>query len=506
MSGWDDLFALAGGVEQEETTTTESNNQVISPITLTGCNTGGKKYSNKSSHEREQNNENDKKQEQRIKRRRQHQNNASVVDEDLSMEKMLESRFWESSTDRIAPWPQWLVLREPLINKKAKSKNRKTNHTIQNQYDVTESSPDSLIEPLQRSLYFSVENTTHHPRKGDDLHHFFLEMFAEVRNIRCCCACYTGLFNGSAPSSSKPRSNDHYEAYSRSAVDRSRRLMNKTHSQLSASSRSCVSIIPPGELEILHEKCVGLLKSCDIWLAKITVTKTAAGPAEPNLGNRACFDEVLKVIIDSDAVYYRLYYLQIAGMLPLVTLDRHGSTCAESSKKKFKTCRVKTSSIFIPHPTTYFGIDSMCWDVASGLKCTNTFLNEIKQEFRASGHQEEELDSLIDQFGLAPLVCNTLSHPLYFLRRIKMMETILLFWNSGWSKSNDTLALIKSALRGKSTIPTSINSGNEINFYEQHETLAPTILSGDTLFLFNIEIYRVFGILFLSKIFFIYFS
>ena len=133
---------------------------------------------------------------------------------------------------------------------------------------------------------------------------------------------------------------------------------------------------------------------------------------------------VVRVIMECDAVYYYLYYLQ--------------------------TTNVSKQNDFVPHPVFYFGETLDELDDAK-----NHCLRRIK-------HFEN--DSLRKRFSLN---CRPLEEdPLTVIHHVRFLETVQLFHLSGWLTANETESQFRLAARHP------VGPG----IYERHETPAPALL------------------------------
>ena len=130
--------------------------------------------------------------------------------------------------------------------------------------------------------------------------------------------------------------------------------------EITSKLLSLTSTLPlSGEASILEGKCSALHRAVAAWRSG-----RDGAPAD--------FDTIIRVIIASDELYYRLYYLQLIEVLP-----------------------ISTSGAYIPHPTNYFVADRLCWDTVGGTRCVSKLLKrggkipEIMKEYSTAATQSK---------------------------------------------------------------------------------------------------------------------
>jgi len=137
--------------------------------------------------------------------------------------------------------------------------------------------------------------------------------------------------------------------------------------------------------------------------------------------------------------------------------------------------------VFIPHPTIYFG--ELAWDVASGVSYLDEFVIEITHALARGGEGTEKTRVLSHEIAhlahLSEVGESTKKlHPLELLHYFRLLETIVLFWGSGYSKETASeLEDILQSTKHKSHASDGKRSV-EFDFYARHETPAVPIISG----------------------------
>eukprot|EP00554_Chaetoceros_debilis_P008040 CAMPEP_0194080112 /NCGR_PEP_ID=MMETSP0149-20130528/6181_1 /TAXON_ID=122233 /ORGANISM="Chaetoceros debilis, Strain MM31A-1" /LENGTH=742 /DNA_ID=CAMNT_0038761753 /DNA_START=184 /DNA_END=2413 /DNA_ORIENTATION=+ len=255
--------------------------------------------------------------------------------------------------------------------------------------------------------------------------------------------------------------------YVASATDNAKSL-----AQTSALSRLCNSL-PPGEAEILRSKLESVLtnakklkKSAVKWNNTNMVEKEDKALPAPSFPLAGFFDDLVRLVIKCDDAYYRLYYLQNAGYYNSL---RYASIDWEQSH-----CQP-----FIPHPPTYFGTSNMAWNVTKGKERMLRFYKSMQ-----CNKEHESMNEMLVNAGMfldkdAPLKNefgdkSTLLDPLSFLHQNRHCETVSIFWKSGWLRSPKTMAQTSEAMQ---PLSRKWASDTEEAFYRRHSTPAPLLLS-----------------------------
>lgn len=255
-----------------------------------------------------------------------------------------------------------------------------------------------------------------------------LTAFALVRDIRCCCSCFLSEFYG-LKGGRKSISN--LEGYTISATTKSTELVRVDFS----------AVLNPGEADILMEKFRKIKRAANALYERVHHLSKQTKKSKRRFKSGDLFDRIVRLIICCDAAYFRLYYLQNSGNLP-----------------------IENEKAFLPHPPTYFGSKNIAWDVFDH---TTDLLKTTRQS--NSHFSDDRWDDLVKEVGIAPSSLGL--DPLSFMQRNRLSESILLFQKTSWTESkevkNQFMESIKHQSKGKD--PESL-------FYTTHETPAPAIL------------------------------
>jgi hypothetical protein len=271
-----------------------------------------------------------------------------------------------------------------------------------------------------------------------------LKIFLVLRNIRASCSCILMLGmeheNDDSTTTSSNTSNRHASSpmdYFNGGISKS---LSKLHKYQHIYDKNR---LPHGEQELLNEK-LDKISKCESCLR--TQLHKELLCSNGRLKYRTAFNAIVRLMMACDDYYFRLYYLQISGMLP-------------------------TSMHNVPHPTTYFGTNYMARDCNFGRIERNRMLMDLKD----NGYHWDETtiqcfgidDSIVDQGS------DDLLDPLTALHQHRFNETISIFWSSGWLDSEQTINEFEIAIN---SIPKPCENEEE-QFYLQHSTPAPSLLS-----------------------------
>jgi len=206
------------------------------------------------------------------------------------------------------------------------------------------------------------------------------------------------------------------------------------------------SILPRGEGEILERKFRAIAKSANTFKEQMKTWCQRKKDDHSEFQLKGVFNELVQLIIDCDAAYFRIYYLQNSGMIPL-----------------------QSAKVFIPHPPTYFGTQNLTWGRDND--CLEDFMKVVKSK---SNFEKRDWGNLMEKLGVIPVEDLIHLDPLSFMHQNRMAESILIFWKSGWLSSEDTCNEMQEAVKAGSKAPAS--SDPEEEFYAQHQTPAPLVL------------------------------
>jgi len=431
MSDWDDLFALASG--REESKTCKQNRREIKSDELESATNRRKKKLRKNPTSKTT-----------IKNTSSVSHIPHIDDGDFCT--MLKSRL-DPIEKQIDNWPPWSFLGSSLVDESSSAckqwkESSSTSRVRPSSETRRRNCATCSLNPLHHSLEINDALLDHNSESA------YLISFALIRDIRCCCS---SIF--SSESTSSPPTSQELNAFASNAVLKARKLIRI----LSSAPK-----LPDGEAEILDEKFRRVLSSAQLWYDKM---KRFHGS---NNGDRrgeckydGIFDEMTNLIVECDYAYYRLYYLQITGLLPPLSIDG--------------------KLAYIPHPPTYFGVDYLSWDAVEGQQQKMLLLKDINHRYSvdvidtSNNTNPNQLNDILRHFGLF----NDNSgksrpdhdlDPLSFLHGNRFNETLLIFWTSGWVHSNVGCSQMMTALEQTS------NKKGPSAFYEKHETPAPLTL------------------------------
>jgi len=273
-------------------------------------------------------------------------------------------------------------------------------------------------------LYHSLTVSPSVARKRNSAR-MVLTAFALVRDIRCCSSCsLDGLGGGDAGGSN-------LEVYTSSATAKSMELASMDFS----------SILAPGEADILMKKFRKIKRAAVALRERIQHLSKGSKKKSKRFRPGGVFEGVIQLMICCDAAYFRLYYLQNAGDLP-----------------------VEEEDVFLPHPPTYFGSPNIVWDVYD-------HIGELVESVRKKNTEisNERWDDLLKELGVETSSRGLDS--LSFMQKNRLSESISIFHKTLWTNFGETRKqFIESVLH------RSKERDLEALFYTSHETPAPAIL------------------------------
>lgn len=497
MGDWDALFSLAEGKGSNDISNRNTNNSASfqDAITEETDKINHTSHQPKSSHKR--------------KRKRKNVPSAAASDSnsnsansslhDKAFAAMLESRWKvvpnnnDSNTrhedSSISSWPDWLELGESLLElEEESSSHNKTacpcwkESTQQQQHS---SSSSSSCEYCQRSpLYHKVRVKFKTSSKSSSSkstvapdNDWPLDMFCHLRNIRCC-AKYIVLC----------------------------KIQGKARKQVLSTLEKCMKFfqrhrltialhsIPKTEEASLLESKIGRVRH---YSTKILQYQQGHNSNDntPNHSTRGTtptnvlFDNSVRLIMACDAVYYRLYYLQITKQLPAMMATMRD--CTTDSNEKVR-------HVFLPHPIEYFGLPNLTSNDTAEFAILNQFVDELKKSESNSNSKppinktksdhDNEVGDILQQYGFCieessgivatgneQVAEKHYDHPLSMLHRFRFLETLSIFYHSGWwSKSETQNETIRSLTRTKPRQQQENDDGDDGD--EEEETPAPFLL------------------------------
>lgn len=494
-AGWGDLFAAAAGQQAKVKTSGETLSQ---PFLCDSDRSSLKEKRAHSAHYKVQGG--------RIKKRKKNKR-AGRVNLDSRRQDDLRRVMIESRVEALPPkWPEWLRLGSSLLIGSGMGKSPSCSSWSAGNMKLAADGGE--VEPTSLTKLWICKNCNMSPMHHSALVDFsndstnraaslLFQMFVLIRDVRCCCGCAADLGENGTFSLTKgwgKFSLQQQWGYSRTARDISRRLVSLFS--------SAETTLPPGERSIVEEKCALLLNAAERWYGRAkgcvkmyhVGTKSLKdesfrkikelGTNSQRVSSLEAFEEAVRLRNACDAVYYRVYYIQVTGGIPVSYLSNYGPA-------------------FIPHPTTYFGTPYLSWDVKVGQACMVNFLQSVLPNIQdetsqrrdsAGAPQIDLIRTVLIRHGISPCIfplsagqpgksdtrkinrsvdvaVNSNEHPLSFLHCNRFMETVLLFWKSGWTDLQQVLSQQMHAL-SRRQYQTQDHKDYD-RFHARHETPAP---------------------------------
>ena len=347
--------------------------------------------------------------------------------------------------------------------------------------------------------------------------------FCNIRNIRCCAKRIIQLIGNieNNDHGDKINSNNRNQSNTPTTTDDNNsdlvlrftmEAMRKENQKLLSITKQYQSMqhsnARSDELQLLESKVSHVSQCCMTLLSAITgVTTNYNGTTDDQRAQKKkkrkkskssnssyknqllklYFEPAIRVIIACDAVYYRCYYLQLTRVLhPFRIRSPKHSEC--------------DSYCYLPHPQIYFGLDGFTSDYYQSYCVAHKFRSTLSKN-DATAH-----DSIGDRHPLMAIlqdVCqeaeeedwqkipleedvsktyktNSIDHALEAIHRYRFLETLTLFYDTGWSTSSRAKRLFMESLT-ENTAERYLQSKKhdldpETIFYQHHETPAPKIL------------------------------
>jgi hypothetical protein len=247
-----------------------------------------------------------------------------------------------------------------------------------------------------------------------------LLLLAGIRNIRCCAKMIVSLTSFE----SKRNCHDTQLGLSNTLVKRINILVERIARDWEDIVVHCepyMTHLTHDEGTILREK-VDALRTTIMSLRRSNedLVNNNRATLKKNRYKQILFEHVVRIIMACDASYYRLYYMQLVGMVPTCGLDPTNN---------------KDATFFLPHPQEYF-------------KANIGSILDIRKKAQASWNDDFDPPALADIF------------------KYRWWETVEIFYNSGWSRSTGCSKINPIQMRVRS--PTDLG---------KHETPAPKLLS-----------------------------
>jgi hypothetical protein len=232
------------------------------------------------------------------------------------------------------------------------------------------------------------------PDNVDDVH----RLFQMIRNLRCVAVVLAERYEPT-------------QLLSRDMVKRIREMLDGQSSTLDLLRTSALRLLPPEEVEILSPKLRHVVDIAHTLQDSIEYPdrqseyrkgdgikdKKSRKGVSSNDGkvhsDLSHWDSVIRLIKACDAVYYRLYYLQLTKTIP--------------------NCQFDEKECYFPHPLEYFQLRGLTLN-------TTALMAEADLEGKDS----------------------SMKHPLEQIHHLRQLETKALFETSGWMSSAKSATLI----------------------------------------------------------------
>ncbi|VEU37716.1 unnamed protein product [Pseudo-nitzschia multistriata] len=393
---WDDLFRAAAGEDD-----------IAEPMVPTRLEAQRNPRKHEASTSAERN-------PKRKKKRARHRNRGKSSQS--ALERVLESRTDPIGEQIWSRLPAWLVPGSSLRGS-----------AYCGQWDQeADCSLDAKCKKCKETLlHHSVElsSSTEQTSAGE-----VLTAFSLVRDIRCCCSCILNESYGCNDQNKCIKSE--LDVFAITALKKS------DHLDIVVSS-----VLDPGEADILIGK-IDNIKNAAIKLSKkMKHWNVGSQIKNSKFKLRGIFNEVIKLIIHCDAAYFRLYYLQNSGNLP-----------------------IEKEEVYIPHPPTYFGSKNVAWNVFDS---TTGLADTMRKKYGQIS--DERWDILMQELGISR--SSQELDPLSFMHKNRLSESIFIFHNSSWIHSKETKLHYTESMKQRSKF-----LDRESAFYSIHETPAPDIV------------------------------
>ena len=426
--GWDDLFSAAAGADTNPNPTeskTEVDNKRRHPAVSVSVSVPVSEQDDSFST----NTKEKRKSPSKKKKRKSSQDRKDYGHHD-PLDAILKSRIDPIGEQIWSNIPSWISVGRSLSSKNVCSQ-WKQKDTVTSRCSLDAKCENCGMSLLHHS--FRIDPSMDRNKTRD-----VLELFLLLRNIRCCASSIINETNGCNVNHKTPLT-PRLVDYAVTATRKSARLVDK----------NVMSYLSTGESSILISKFQAIAKSaCNLkGKMRLRVTSKDTKVVKDNFFHlRGIFDEIVRLIIDCDDAYFRLYYLQNAGFLPAL---------------------IETA--FIPHPPTYFGSRNVAWNGGEDFEHIADLVKSMKIALNKLG--EKKWHSILETFGIGQE--HKATDPLSYMHKNRLSESIFIFHKSGWIHSDEAKKETKQSLVCDSLL--SRKSAEEV-FYDKHETAAPPIL------------------------------
>lgn len=305
--------------------------------------------------------------------------------------RMLQSRM-DLPPNEDTSWNSWMVIKDSLYS-----------NDVCSQWRASSSTHSSKCETCgETRLYHRLTVSNKESWSRAQTWHLFA--FVHIRNIRCCAKKVVV----------KPKNNPR--------IKKSLQTIRSEASKLKSLSSIVYGQIEYEEASLLQSKIKGVIdKVTGLW-------SDYASPAD------IC--KIIQLIIACDAVYYRIYYLQLIKMTPMLT-DQDGA-------------------VFLPHPQIYFGLPFLTMDIPFE---SSNMDSRLIQDAKDVAQQNSDLWFLLNHLKLVGDTRKD-EHPLLSIHRLRSWETATIFSASKWASPSYIEMLAPESIKNE----------------EKDETPAPQIL------------------------------
>ncbi|CAJ1954462.1 unnamed protein product [Cylindrotheca closterium] len=466
MADWEALFAQASDIPTSNSSSSKNGS------TKRPTNGEADSTPNDDQGEGRQTTKNKKK--SRKKRKLQRASGSNGSSSNLAYQRMLNSRL-DPSPELNTPWFSWMTLEQSFLNGNSIS------------YDMEQpdgsSSIDSKIQPSKlKESPITYRLTLAQEQQHSQQESWHLRLFCHSRNLRCCAKLLaqwdadgdtslgdssteddTGRTNREGTGKQQKQRFRQRQQHQKSLF----RSLQSEANEIQDMVQSFLKYLPSDEANLLISKVsdmTGLVEKL-LHQRKRERKQSDLGDTRKNKDNHRVVDisvaaelpwswePCIRIIMACDALYYRLYYQQLAGMI----LDsKHGGA---------------DEAWYIPHPQFYFGLEGLTKqskDYSRRAKGTRDKSKSVQLLHNAQELKDSspELQTLVDHLmvGQQTKSQDPANHVLEAIHRYRFKETMSLFQDRSWASAGRTLSQWKKSL----SLPVYPDS--------KHETPAPQLL------------------------------
>jgi hypothetical protein len=415
---WGDLFAMAADVGSSSPQITAADDGNSERIMDAGGDAAGGK--------------------QRNKKRKRKQNQKSSGEESFStvaFEEMLQNRIVRmirpTNTTITAEWPEWLHLTGPILQTKKDNKKCHKWAPAENAVSSTETYK-GCANCGTSALNHRVEVVR---VEGDDARSSWPFLaFGELRNLRCAASLVARKYQSQRVSSSFIQCSLEQGSDTLVFIESITKSISSGSDDLSAMKPLVWRETPEAEARILESKLNDVIRYSTLLLNSFSQKKNVNEGQNESSSSKVFhgyWEPAVRLIIACDALYYRMYYLQLVRMLPVV--------------------KMKGKQSFLPHPSEYFGLPCLTLDsknLESQLRNHIASLMSADPETGNRSASKEEsswLEEFTTQYGKGSPYRE--EHPLAIIHQLRQIETVMLFQASGWVISPKTEELTLKSLK-----------------------------------------------------------